>query len=227
MARFGLALSLSVFTTVFLAGSFVVQAEGEEKPPMPPPPPQNQEGGPGPGEPPPGKDGHPKPLHGKPGPGFRDGREGKGGNEAMPEWVEHPEQLKVALEKMPEEQRKRFLKNLKEWQKLPPEQRTWLRNQEKMRREQRKKEFDRLLEENGITLDEKQREEFGRRFFEERRKIEETLRREMDERRKPMVKDAIERLKKEFAEKQSAAPEAAKPEPVKPESSKPEPEKVP
>jgi len=187
----------------FLSGLLAVQAQEEDRQPPPPPPP-GEEVGPVAMEPPPGRERRPKPPHGKP------GRDKRGGNEAMPEWVDQPDKLKASLEKMPDEQRKRFLKNLKEWEKLAPEQRSWLRNQEKMRREQRKKEFERLLKENGIKLDEKQREEFGRRFFEERRKIEELLRREMDERRRPLVLDAIERLKKEFAEQPAVAPEPEK-----------------
>ena len=63
----------------------------------------------------------------------------------------------------------------------------------------------------GVELDKDRKEQFAKRYIEERRKIEEQIRREMDEKRRPLVQEMVARLKQEF----SAAPAEAPPPPPK------------
>ena len=53
---------------------------------------------------------------------------------------------------------------------------------------------------SGLRLEGERRVQFVKRFSEERRKIEEQLRHETMEKRKPMVRELIGRLKTEFAD---------------------------
>ena len=50
-----------------------------------------------------------------------------------------------------------------------------------------------------VELDAQRRELFARRYGEERQRIEEQIRREMDEKRRPLLKEVIAKLKAEFA----------------------------
>jgi len=51
----------------------------------------------------------------------------------------------------------------------------------------------------GLDLTEEQKKAFAQRYIEERRKIEEDLRRQMEESRRPKVKALVEKLRQEFA----------------------------
>ena len=68
-------------------------------------------------------------------------------------------------------------------------------------------DVERAVRESGLTLTPAQREAFARRYAEERRKIEEQLRRESEEKRKPLVRDMVARLKEEFSAGASATAE--------------------
>lgn len=115
------------------------------------------------------------------------------------------------FEKMPPEQREKFRENFRRWEKMPPEDRQELRGEESRRRERIAREIDETIKKSGLQLTPDQREVFALRFAQERRRIEETLRKEMEAKRKPMVDDMIQRLAREFA-----APAAtASPSPVR------------
>jgi hypothetical protein len=74
--------------------------------------------------------------------------------------------------------------------------------------------------ESGLELDKERREQFAKRYTQERRKIEEQLRREMDEKRRPLVKEIVAKLKAEFSAPTPAPAENAAPEKPKTEPSK-------
>jgi hypothetical protein len=97
------------------------------------------------------------------------------------------------------EQRKRFQENLIRWQNLSPDQKTALREREENRKKLVMQEVDTVLKDSGMELDPEHREQFAKRYGEERRKIEELLRKEAAEKRKPLVKEMVQRLKQEFA----------------------------
>jgi flagellar biosynthesis GTPase FlhF len=103
------------------------------------------------------------------------------------------------FEKMPPEQRERLRENLRRWQKMPPEERQDLREEEQRRRQRIEREIDEIIQKAGLQLSADQRQVFALRYAQERRKIEETLRREMEAKRRPMLDEVVERLKKELA----------------------------
>jgi hypothetical protein len=112
--------------------------------------------------------------------------------------------VRRALEAMTPEQRQRFIENFKRWANLPPEQRKALADRDAVRRQKIAEEIDKAIAETGLTLEPARRAQFARRYNEERRKIEEQLRKEMEAKRQPLVKEMIGRLKDEFAAKPEA-----------------------
>jgi hypothetical protein len=109
------------------------------------------------------------------------------------------------LEKLSPEQRERFRENLQRWESMAPEQRKELRNEEQRRRERIDHEIDETLKKAGLELSADQRQVYALRYMQERRKIEETLRREMDAKRRPMLDEMTERLKREMVSTAGAA----------------------
>ncbi len=104
-----------------------------------------------------------------------------------------------ALEALTPEQRQRFIENLKRWTNLPPEQKKLLGDREGARRKKMAEETEVAINKIGLTIDGENRALFARRYAEERRKVEELLRKEMDEKRQPLLNDLIARLKEEFS----------------------------
>ena len=68
-----------------------------------------------------------------------------------------------------------------------------------MRRKKIAEEIERAIGESGLNLDGDRRALFAKRYGEERRKVEEQLRKELEEKRQPLVKDIVARLKAEFS----------------------------
>ena len=115
------------------------------------------------------------------------------------------------------EERERFKENFERWKALPPEERQALMQHERMRREKMMQEIDEGLKKTGLQLDKDRREIFNLRYAQERRKIEEQLRKEMDEKRRPLMKELLERLTKEFSAPATASPSpSASPAPEQP-----------
>lgn len=107
--------------------------------------------------------------------------------------------VRRALEALTPEQRQRFIENLKRWSNLPPEEKKALADREGMRRKKIDEEVDRAISELGLTLDGERRVQFTKRYAEERKKLEEDLRKELEEKRKPLLNELAARLKKEFS----------------------------
>ncbi len=107
--------------------------------------------------------------------------------------------VRKAVDALGPEQRKRFAENLVRWANLPPEQKKALRDHEEMRKQFMEEEIKTALKESGLQLDGERREQFIKRYGEERRKIEEQLRADMMEKRKPLVRELLGRLKTEFS----------------------------
>lgn len=103
-----------------------------------------------------------------------------------------------ALEALTPEQRQRFVENLKRWSNLPPEEKKSLADRDGFRRKKMTEEIDTAISETGLTLEGDRRATFAKRYAEERRKVEDQLRRELEEKRKPLLKDLLARLKAEF-----------------------------
>ena len=113
------------------------------------------------------------------------------------------ENVRKALDALTPEQRKRFQENFQRWSNLPPEEKKALADREIFRRKKIAEEIDAALKDSGLELDAERRELFARRYGEERHRIEEQLRKELDEKRQPLLKEVIAKLKAEFS---TAAP---------------------
>jgi hypothetical protein len=115
--------------------------------------------------------------------------------------VESPafDNVRKALDALTPAQRKRFQENFIRWSNLAPEEKKSLRDREEARKKVVAQEVDTVLKDFGLDLDSERRELFAKRYSEERRKIEEQLRKEAAEKRKPLVRDMVARLRQEFA----------------------------
>ena len=109
------------------------------------------------------------------------------------------ENVRKALEALTPEQRKRFQENFWRWSNLSAEEKKALADREAMRKRKITEDIDAAIKETGLDLDPARRELFARRYGEERRKIEEQLRKEMEENRRPLVKEIVAKLKAEFS----------------------------
>ena len=109
------------------------------------------------------------------------------------------ENVRRALDALSPEQRKRFQENFWRWSNLPPEEKKALRDREELRKKFMQQEVETALQETGLDLTGERREQFVKRYGEERRKIEEQFRKEANEKRKPLVRELIGRLKAEFS----------------------------
>jgi TRAP-type C4-dicarboxylate transport system substrate-binding protein len=122
---------------------------------------------------------------------------------------EGDEFLKRKLDQVPPERREEFRRNFERWKKMSPEQRDAIRKQEREHRERICREVDAAINQSGLTLNEKQREQFTKRYAQERRKIERQIQKEMETRRRPLIKEMVERLGREFTAEPAASPSPA------------------
>ena len=109
------------------------------------------------------------------------------------------ENVRKALDALTPEQRKRFQENFMRWVNLSPEEKKALREREEVRKKLMEQETETAIQESGLPLEGEHREQFIKRYVEGRRTIEEQLRKEMSEKRKPMLRELISRLRTEFA----------------------------
>jgi hypothetical protein len=177
------------FYTVLVALQSALVFAQEPPPQAPPPPPPPEER---PDRPPPSE---------WPGKGRR--------NEAMHKFWERfgndPDGMKNRLaeeiERLTPEQRKELFRAVWAVLRMPPEKKKEVIGEDEGRRKRVKEEVERAIQESGIEVDEARKRELFMRYFAERRSIEQQLRREMDERRRILMKDATEKLKQEFGKK--------------------------
>ena len=102
------------------------------------------------------------------------------------------------LQKLSPEKREDLWKAVWAVINLPPEKRQMILGMDDDRRKFAREEIDRALSDSGLRLDEEKRMLFVRRYFEERRTIEEKLRKESDEKRRQLLGEMRARLKQEF-----------------------------
>ena len=118
---------------------------------------------------------------------------------ATPEEMEKFKNVRKALDELTPEQRQRFQENFLRWSNLSPEEKKALTDRYAFRRKKIDEDIDAAIKEAGLELDAQRRELFARRYGEERQRIEEQIRREMDAKRRPLLKEVIAKLKAEFA----------------------------
>ena len=102
------------------------------------------------------------------------------------------------LQKLSPEQRADLWKAVWAVINLPPEKRQMVLGMDEDRRKLAREEIERAMSDSGIQLDEEKRKMFVKRYYEERRAIEEKLRKESDEKRRQLLGEMRSRLKKEF-----------------------------
>jgi DNA-directed RNA polymerase specialized sigma24 family protein len=121
------------------------------------------------------------------------------------EWTE----ASRIFEQLSPDQKTKFLDNLEQWKNMSPEERELFRDRELFRREKIAQEIQDSLTKTGLHLDSDQREVFALRYTQERRKIEESLHKEMDHERQIRVTDMLSRLKLEFSSTPTPEPTAS------------------
>ncbi len=102
------------------------------------------------------------------------------------------------LQKLSPEQRADIWKAVWAVLNLPPEKRQMLFGMDEDRRRLAREEIERTMSDAGLHLDEEKRRRFVGRYFEERRAIEEKLRKETEEKRRQFLGEMRARLKQEF-----------------------------
>ena len=88
---------------------------------------------------------------------------------------------------------------------MSPQERQIMRQREAMRREQIQRETEAALRDSGLRLAPDERALFQSRYTQERRKMEQTLRQQIETERQHQLPALIQQLKKEFQQNNSSA----------------------
>jgi len=88
---------------------------------------------------------------------------------------------------------------------MSPQERQIMRQREAMRREQIQRETEAALRDSGLRLAPDERALFESRYTQERRKMEQTLRQQIEAERQHQLPALIQQLKKEFQPNNSSA----------------------
>src|SRR5438876_4244809 len=112
---------------------------------------------------------------------------------------------------LPPEARQTFRRNAERWMRMSPEERNIMRQRENVRRETIKRETETALGESGLHLNPQERAQFEARYMQERRKVEQALRQQIEAERQQQLPALIQQLKKEFQIDQPAKSSTTKP----------------
>jgi hypothetical protein len=99
---------------------------------------------------------------------------------------------------MPPDARQNFQRNAELWMRMSPEQRNLMRQREDMRRQIITREADAAVRDSGLQLNAQERAQFQSRYIQERRKVEQSLRQQIEAEREKEIPALIQQLKKEF-----------------------------
>ena len=119
------------------------------------------------------------------------------------------ELLRKAFDQLSPEQQERTLQNLRRWQDLSADEREVLRQRERVQKQKQEASINEAYVKSGLQLNEEQRVAFHKRYLQERRRLEEQLAHEIQEKRQIGVAAIIDSLKKEFSTTKPSAPTAA------------------
>src|SRR6266566_8999339 len=111
---------------------------------------------------------------------------------------------------MPPAARQNFQRNAERWLRMTPAERNVMRQRENLRREAIKRETDAAVRDSGLHLNPQERAQFESRYIQERRKVEQTLRQQIEVERQKELPSLIQQLKKEFQIDQPARTPATK-----------------
>jgi len=99
---------------------------------------------------------------------------------------------------MPPAARQNFQRNAERWLRMSPEERNVMRQRENLRRETIRRETEAAVRDSGLHLNPQERAQFESRYIQERRKVEQTLRQQIETERQQQLPELIRQLKKEF-----------------------------
>jgi len=99
---------------------------------------------------------------------------------------------------MPPEARQNFRRNAELWMQMTPQQRNLMRQRENTRRQMITREADAAVRDSGLQLNPQERARFESRYMQERQKVEQTLRQQIETERQKELPALIQQLKKEF-----------------------------
>ena len=118
---------------------------------------------------------------------------------------------------MPPDARQNFQRNAQLWMQMTPEQRNLMRQRENVRRQTMTREADAAVRDSGLQLSPQERSQFESRYIQERRKVEQGLRQQIEAERQKEIPALIQQLKKEFQLDQPGKSPFARP-PASPKS---------
>jgi hypothetical protein len=99
---------------------------------------------------------------------------------------------------MPPAARQNFQRNAERWLRMSPAERNVLRERENLRRQTIRRETEAAVRDSGLHLNPQERAQFESRYIQERRKVERTLRQQIETERQQQLPALIQQLKKEF-----------------------------
>jgi hypothetical protein len=112
---------------------------------------------------------------------------------------------------MPPEARQRFQRNAERWLRMSPAERDEMRHRENLRRETIRRQTEAAVRESGLRLSPQERAQFESRYIQERKKVERTLRQQIEAERQKEIPALIQQLRKEFQIDQPNRSPATKP----------------
>jgi len=115
------------------------------------------------------------------------------------------EDLRRSIEQLTPEQQQKVLQNLHRWLALSPDERDVLRQRQRVRQQKEEESVTEAYQKSGLRLNEEGREIFRKLYLQERRKLEEQLAKENQEKRQKGDATIVEKLKKEFANSPNAS----------------------
>src|SRR5258708_39738645 len=99
---------------------------------------------------------------------------------------------------MPPDARQNFQRNAQLWMQMTPEQRNLMRQRENARQQIMTRDADAAVRDSGLQLNPQQRAQFESRYIQERRKVEQSLRQQIEtERQKEIPRSEERRVGKE------------------------------
>ena len=108
-----------------------------------------------------------------------------------------PDPLVQLVRSLTPEQKTRLIESIKTWQELTPEVKQALRTRETTLKKALTDEIDTALE--GTEISQEQKAVFEKRYKEERRKLDQSLRAELDTRRKAALQEIIGKIKADLS----------------------------
>ncbi len=129
-----------------------------------------------------------------------------------PKFKDNPKfrEMREHFDKMPPEQRREAMEKFRNWQKLPGDEQAHFRFMQDEREKRLQQAVDDTLRSSGLKLDDAQRQRITKIYKRERRKLEEQLRAEMDQRRQERLpelqKAVLDAFQKEATPSASPSP---------------------